>query len=161
MMSQSPKVLSTRPYMIKAMLHWIEDNNMTPYVIVRADMPQVMVPEEFVQEGRIVLNINPEAIRHFLLSSQVMMFRANFSGERHNIYIPLNAIEVIYAHETGQGINLDELDPNPPQAPTAEESEKQQPFSFGVAPNIPKTKPKLTVLNLVKPDQAAADEDKD
>ncbi|PCI36953.1 MAG: hypothetical protein COB50_04180, partial [Thiotrichales bacterium] len=49
--------LTPRPYLIRALYEWIVDNNSTPYLLVHADTKGVDVPLEFVNEGRIVLNI--------------------------------------------------------------------------------------------------------
>lgn len=148
---------SNRPYLLQAMLQWIVDNKMTPHIVVRADHPQVMVPTQFINDGRIVLNINPQAIRDFVITTRVMTFRANFSGERMNLFIPLAAIEAIYAHENGQGINLDDLDPNPPATP--EPGEEEPAFKIGINPAAAaKPKPHLRVLRM---DRGADNESQD
>ncbi len=42
---------SNKPYLIRAMYDWIVDNDLTPYLLVNADYPQVEVPQEYVQSG--------------------------------------------------------------------------------------------------------------
>jgi stringent starvation protein B len=145
------KLSSNRPYLIQAMLDWIIDNNLTPYILVKADYPQVVVPEKFIVDGKIILNIAPGAIREFMLSARVITFKANFSGERFELFIPLGAIEVIYAHENGQGLALSEVDLNPPELP---DGSGEQPFAPLSRPSKSpaKKKPHLRVVRTDNPD---------
>ena len=53
----------TRPYLIRALYEWIEDNSMTPHLLVNAEAPGVSVPKQHVRDGQIVLNINAAAVR--------------------------------------------------------------------------------------------------
>lgn len=46
----------TRPYMIRAIFAWLEDNALTPYIIVDATYPNTQVPTEHVQDGNIEHN---------------------------------------------------------------------------------------------------------
>ena len=45
---------SNRPYLIRAMYEWINDNGMTPYILVDAAYQGVMVPVQAVKDGRVV-----------------------------------------------------------------------------------------------------------
>ena len=60
---------SNRPYLLKAFFDWIVDNQCTPYVIVDANYIGVEVPQEFVNDGQIVLNIAPRAVTNFEMNS--------------------------------------------------------------------------------------------
>ena len=51
----------SRPYIMRALYEWIVDNDCTPYVLVDANVTDVMVPQQFVKDGQIVLNISPGA----------------------------------------------------------------------------------------------------
>ncbi len=118
---------SSRPYLLRAFYEWIVDNNATPYVVVNADFPQVMVPREYVDNGRIVLNISPGAVRSLLLANDHVEFNARFGGVPHDVYVPMRAVNAIYAKENGRGMVFkddDEDDTPPPDAPTEDESGK-------------------------------------
>ena len=52
-----------RPYLLRALYEWILDNGMTPYLLVDATVPGTQVPVQHVENGRIILNILPEAVR--------------------------------------------------------------------------------------------------
>ena len=47
----------SRPYIMRALYEWIVDNDCTPYVLVDATVAEVQVPQQFVKDGQIVLNI--------------------------------------------------------------------------------------------------------
>lgn len=59
-MIQAPDATSSRPYLLRALYDWCTDNGFTPYVVVAVDA-SVQVPNEFVKDGEIVLNISPDA----------------------------------------------------------------------------------------------------
>ena len=112
---------SRRPYLLRAMHEWISDNGMTPYVVVDANEQGVEVPREYVQDGKIILNISYSAANALELGNEWLMFDARFSGKAFNIAVPSPAILAIYAKETGQGLIFDEDDdfhpdpiPDPP-----------------------------------------------
>ena len=97
------KMLIQRPYLLRAFYDWIVDSECTPHIIVDATMPQVEVPEQFVENGKIVLNIAPESIVAFSLNDEALSFNARFSGQPMQVYVPLYAIEGIYTQENGVG----------------------------------------------------------
>ena len=65
---------SSRPYIMRALYEWIVDNDCTPYVLVDANLPDVMVPEQYVKDGQIVLNISPTAVMDLNISNDAMAF---------------------------------------------------------------------------------------
>ena len=95
---------STRPYLVRAMHEWMTDNNQTPLVVVDALAEDVTVPEEHVQDGRIVLNIAWAATRGLELGNDAISFQARFGGVPHSVSIPVDAVKGIYARESGQGM---------------------------------------------------------
>jgi len=56
---------SNRPYLLRAFYDWIVDNDCTPYIVVDAHYPEVEVPQDFVTDGQIVLNIAPPRCQQF------------------------------------------------------------------------------------------------
>ncbi|MCG8324327.1 MAG: ClpXP protease specificity-enhancing factor [Thiotrichales bacterium] len=95
---------SNRPYLIRALYEWILDNDHTPYLLVNAEHEEVMVPEQFVDEGKIILNVAPQAVQDLELGNEWILFSARFSGTRFDIQIPATAVIAIYAKENGQGM---------------------------------------------------------
>jgi stringent starvation protein B len=86
------------------MLDWIVDCGYTPHLIVDATSDVVQVPRQFVQEGRIVLNISASATQTFQIGAVAVEFNARFSGVGHHVYVPVDYVLGIYARETGHGM---------------------------------------------------------
>jgi stringent starvation protein B len=97
------EMLVQRPYLMRAFYDWIVDSDCTPHVIVDATKPNVDVPLQFVENGKIVLNIAPRSVLAFSLDDDALSFNARFSGVPTQVYVPLYAIEGIYARENGAG----------------------------------------------------------
>jgi stringent starvation protein B len=110
----------TRPYLVRALNEWILDQGWTPYLLVNAQWPQVQVPEAFVEDGRIVLNINPSAVRELQLNNHEVTFSARFAGSPQWVQVPIGAVLGIYARENGEGLFFDEDEYTPDLAPTVE-----------------------------------------
>ena len=94
---------STKPYLIRAINEWILDNNFTPYIIVNAKGRGVEVPLQFVDNGKIILNLSPTAIKNLILDNEYVQFQARFSGQVHLIHIPMYAVLAIQAKENNKG----------------------------------------------------------
>ncbi len=102
----SDEMTSNKPYLIRAFYEWIVDNELTPYIAVDAEYPNVMVPLQHINEGQIVLNIAPESVGGFAMSGEVIEFNARFGGQLEHLYIPFEAIAAIYARENGVGTSF-------------------------------------------------------
>jgi stringent starvation protein B len=95
---------SSKPYLIRALYEWIVDNDCTPYVLVAVDLPNVQVPEGYGENGQLVLNFSPSAVRNLNIGDDAICFEARFAGIARQIYIPIYAVLAIYAQENGQGM---------------------------------------------------------
>ncbi|WGE49354.1 ClpXP protease specificity-enhancing factor [Actinobacillus equuli] len=93
-----------RPYLYHAYYSWIIDNDNTPYLLVNTDYPDVDVPTEFIRDGKIILNIAPRSIGQYVVTDEAIRFNARFQGMLRDVYIPLGALDAIYAQETGDGV---------------------------------------------------------
>ncbi|MDG2916721.1 ClpXP protease specificity-enhancing factor [Bisgaard Taxon 10/6] len=108
----SPK----RPYLLRAYYDWLLDNGFTPYLVVDATYYGVDVPQEYVKDGQIVLNLSEGAVGNLALGNDAIEFSARFQGIPRNLYIPMGAAIAIYARENGDGVMFepesiyDELD---------------------------------------------------
>ena len=99
---------SNKPYLIRAMYDWIVDNNLTPHILVNAEYPGVQVPQEHVNNGKIVLNISPQACRGLHLENDRIVFTARFLGLTVQIFVIPAAVLAIYAKENGRGMEFGE-----------------------------------------------------
>lgn len=95
---------SSRPYLARALYEWLLDNELTPYFVVDATLPGVEVPRQFVQNGQIVLNAAPTAVRDLFMENQAIGFNARFGGQPMQVMIPTPALIAIYAKENGAGM---------------------------------------------------------
>lgn len=95
---------SVRPYLIRALYEWIEYNSLTPYLLVNAEFPGVEVPEQYIQQGQIVLNIHTLAVCNLCLGNENIKFSARFNGISRTVQVPVAAVLAIYARETGRGM---------------------------------------------------------
>jgi len=119
---------SSRPYLIRAIYEWIIDNEMTPYLLVNDNHADIVVPREFIEDGKIVLNISPSAVQNLKLGNEDIIFSARFSGQPMQVYVPLECASALYAKENGQGmvfsthddtqVEEDDPAPEPPQGPS-------------------------------------------
>lgn len=115
---------STRPYLLRAMHEWMIDNALTPQIVVDARGADVQVPRQFVEDGRIVLNVAPSAVRHLALGNERVEFMARFSGAPFQVSVPARSVIAIVARETGAGMTFleeapppDDVPPDPPADP--------------------------------------------
>jgi stringent starvation protein B len=103
-------MLSLKPYLIRAVY-------------------DVVVPRHSVQDGRIVLNLRPQAVHKLALGNERIEFNARFGGSPMQVRIPIAAVLAIYARENGQGMVFDgtgEDEPSPP-APAADDAGESKP----------------------------------
>lgn len=105
---------SSRPYLIRALYEWIVDNGFTPYMLVDTSLEVVEVPRAFVENGRIILNISPEATHSLVLGNEAVTFNARFSGTAMDVHVPVVSVLAIYARENGQGMMFGDQDDTPP-----------------------------------------------
>lgn len=94
---------STRPYLIRALYEWCTDNGFTPFIAVLVD-DTVRVPQEYVKDGEIVLNISFDATSSLNLGNDIIEFKGRFGGVARDIMVPVERVLAIYARENGQGM---------------------------------------------------------
>ncbi len=132
---------STRPYLIRAFYDWILDNGLTPHLLVDAQAKGVVVPSQFVKDGKIVLNLSPSAVRHLELGNEALRFGARFGGVAMEVLVPPEAVLGIYARENGQGMLF------PPASESPEEPEDSgEPEGEPEPPKPTKERPSLKVV---------------
>lgn len=129
-------MIPLKPYLVRALYDWIVDNDLTPYLLVDADRPGVVVPRQYVQDGKIVLNLKPQAVNSLALGDRSIAFSARFGGTPMQVDIPIGAVLAMYAKETGKGMVFENEEDG--EAPPPEPSPPAQP------------KPKAPFLKVVK-----------
>jgi len=104
MTPDEPALTSTKPYLVRAIYEWILDNGLTPHLLVDAQYPGAQVPAEFVQDGQIVLNIAPGAVRDLVMGNDWISFGARFGGTPRELMVPSEAVLGIFSRENQQGM---------------------------------------------------------
>ena len=112
------EVTSKRSYLIRAMHDWMTDNGFTPHIVVDAAADGITVPENYITDGKIVLNVSCAATHNLILDKHNVQFEARFEGMNHHLNVPMLAVIGIYAKETGQGMVF--TDDEIPSSPTEE-----------------------------------------
>ena len=127
---------STRPYLIRGLYEWCTDNGFTPFIAVLVD-ETVRVPNEYVKDGEIVLNISFDATSALKLGNDYIEFKGRFGGVARDILVPVDRVLAIYARENGQGMAFPLL---------------ATPASPAAAPAAPSPAPGLTSVVSDSPD---------
>lgn len=144
-------VLSQQPYFLRALYEWCVDSGNTPYLTVRVDA-RARVPQGFVKDGQIVLNIGPSAVRNLHMDNEWVTFSARFGGVAHSIEVPVANVLSIYARETGQGMSFAgmelavEIEETNSVAPMESMPEEGMPEGDEPPPVPPKGRPSLRVV---------------
>lgn len=128
---------SSRPYIARALYEWLLDNELTPHLVVDATQPGVEVPRQFVQNGQIVLNVAPTAVRDLFMENQAIGFNARFGGQPMQVMIPTPALIAIYARENGAGMVFG----HEPELTSSEEEEPLDESSTSGKPTLSVTDP--------------------
>ena len=92
-----------RPYLLQAYYDWLMDNDLTPHVVVDAYVPGTQVPQQYVKDGQIVLNIASTAVGNLQIGHDFIEFNARFGGVPQQVVLPMAANVAIYARENGPG----------------------------------------------------------
>ena len=99
-----------KPYLIRSIYEWIIDNDLTPYLLVDAENSLAILPVQLIEDGKILLNIRPEATDALSLGNEWVEFNARFGGKPMHIVVPVIAVLAIYAKENGKGMVFDHED---------------------------------------------------
>lgn len=124
---------SRRPYLIRAMHEWMTDNLQTPHLMVNVSIAGVVVPPQYVQEEKIILNVSYSACQNLTMSNERIEFNARFGGQPHHVIVPIQAVLGIYARETGQGMIFAEEDELPPEPTTSGDTAERESSSSDTA----------------------------
>jgi stringent starvation protein B len=126
----SVEMTSNRPYLLRALYGWIADNKMTPHILVEAGFEGVDVPDQAIQKGKVILNIDEAAVRELDLGNEWLTFKARFSGSEHKVSVPIEAVLAIYSKENGQGMMFaleDEASPPTDSGPDDDKTPTRRP----------------------------------
>lgn len=86
------------------MHEWICDNDLTPHIVIDANVDGVTVPRDQVSDGKLILNVGGRATEALQLGNENISFATRFNGTIHSVMLPCESILGIYARETGEGM---------------------------------------------------------
>lgn len=132
-------MVSTKPYLLRAIYEWCVDQGFTPYIAVAVDA-HTRVPMAYVKDGQIVLNIAPHASNQLQMANDLITFQARFNGQVQHLSIPVDNVAAIYAKENGEGMGFQ----TEPQDAEDEEAEGLADAQPPEPPEPPPTRPRLT-----------------
>ena len=144
-MNDKVTMTSSRPYLLRGLYEWLVDNGCTPHLLVHVDYPEVKVPAGYAQDGQIVLNVSPNAVRHLEMDNTAVSFEGRFGGVPQRLYLPIGAILAIYARENGQGMVFELEQPELFEAPHEAHEEAPEPDDTPEPPR-PSGRPSLKVV---------------
>jgi len=98
-------LLSSKPYLIRALWSWCCDAGLTPYLTVFVD-EQCRVPLEYVQDGTLTLNLSPAATGSLDIGNEWITLSARFGGVPRELIVPIGAVIGIFARENGAGMEF-------------------------------------------------------
>ena len=100
---------SSKPYSVRSLNEWIEDNNLTTYLHISTEYPEVNVPQEYVDVEKkiIVLNISVNACINLNIENKYTTFTSRFNGKSTDISFPTEAIAAIQIKETDMILPLE------------------------------------------------------
>lgn len=137
----------TRPYFLRALYEWMADNQLTPYLVVNAERPQVRVPPQHVKDGQITLNIAMGAVKGLQMDNHAVQFEARFGGVPQSLYVPIEAVIGLYARENGQGLFFEAEEYAQAEAALGEHSAPVADVSTETSAEPSPKKPALRILD--------------
>src|SRR3546814_21162339 len=97
---------STKPYLIRALHEWCTDNGYTPHIVVTVDANTV-VPPAHIHDGQITVNIGTLATNGQTPGNEYIEFHTRSSAVTEQKFVPVGAVSVSSARETGAGLGYD------------------------------------------------------
>lgn len=93
--------IAFKPYLVRALIDWIEDNGLHPYLVAKID-DRVEAPREYADEnGFITLNVKSEAIGNASFANDEIAFQARFGEDNRirQIRVPMGAVVAVFPAE--------------------------------------------------------------
>jgi len=122
------EMTSSKPYLVRAVYEWLNDNGLTPQLLVDTEDEAVRVPPGSAKDGRVVLNVAPGAVRGLVLGNEWIEFDARFGGKPFHVLLPAASVRAVAARENGAGMSFPPGEPqDTPPRPPSEDRGKRRP----------------------------------
>ena len=126
---------SVRPYLIRALIDWIVDNDHTPYVAIDCRVAGVQAPVDRAKEGKLVVNVSANATRHLDIDNEWLNVDCRFGGRPFHVAAPLGAVVAVYSRESNMGMAF-EAEAADAEAADAEAAQTEPPTPRPSGPNL-------------------------
>lgn len=100
--TSSHSFTSKLPYILSALVQWIQDNGCTPMLVASVNFPGVSVPAGYARDGLITLNISDQAVQGLAIDQDMVGFAARFGGRHFDVRLPLGSLRALFAREDPQ-----------------------------------------------------------
>lgn len=128
-----PVFVSKRPFLVPAYYNLLVASGLKPHIVVMINYPGVCVPQGYDEDGRIVLNIDPDAVRHFTIDDQWIIFDAIFHVQPETVRVPMGSIVLMFASDTGWFIDFsDDAQPTVESVPVKKNKFKKDKSIFRI-----------------------------
>ncbi len=134
-----------RPYLLRALYDWIVDNQLTPHLVGDATIVGTKVPQQFVNDGQITLNISPSAVVGLQLLDDEIRFNARFGGQPMEVIVPMTAALALFARENGAGAMF-EAEPQLDKMPSTDDDAGDAPEASPEKSSTTRKRPNLKVI---------------
>lgn len=117
-----------RPYLVRALLSWILDHQMTPCVVVDTRQEGVLGPVHILGREDMEFYLSDRYCCHLQVKDSHIEFDTQFQGDdtNHTIWLPMAALVAIYPKEVGGGFALPKEEGAPvPLPPTPQEIKEE------------------------------------
>ena len=64
----------------------------------------IIIPAGIANDGKVVLNLAPQAVKDLDITNEHVAFSTRFSSVAEDIYCPMASLLAIYARENGEGM---------------------------------------------------------
>ncbi len=102
-------MIPCRSYLLRALYDWIVENQLTPHLLIDADCKGLILPADLKpDQGRLVLNLSPEAAASLVLGPEGVEAELRFQGRPFHVTVPLAGCLGLLAKENGAGMMFPE-----------------------------------------------------
>jgi len=143
--SKDDQLISTRPYLIRAIREWAIDNGLTPQLLVDISAENVVIPPGYAQNDRILLNVDSRAVNSLDLGNDFVSFSTRFGGVSHAVRLTVESILAVLTRENDQGISFHNEE-NKSQMERDDRSEQQGEERSSKNPTNSSNRPHLYVV---------------
>ena len=88
-MNENPQMTSLAMSVFNTIYGWFVEHGYRPYItIVDMAAEGLVVPKVHAKDKQLIVNIDPAAVTHFLITELGLEFQGRFGGSVHRLYVP-------------------------------------------------------------------------